>query len=172
MAATSPQTTATVATATLSLFEQRLLDEYQRDLPLSPAPFAEIGRQLGVGEDDVLAALNRLQKAGLIARVGATVRPHQAGYSTLAAMAVPPERLDEVAALVGGFAEVNHNYEREHRFNLWFVVVAADRAEVDAVVRAIEARSGLVVLDLPLIESFRLDLGFSLPWHSSRSTSD
>ena len=88
--------------------------------------------------------------------------PHGAGWSTLAAMAVPAHRLEEVAALVSARPEVNHNYEREHRINLWFVVAAPTEARVGEVLRGIEAATGLPVLDLPLVESYRLDLGFAL----------
>ncbi len=146
----------------LTALERHLLNDHQRDFPLTPRPFAEIGRQLGVDEETVLEAVARLQDGGLISRIGAVVRPHRAGSSTLAAMAVPEDRLDEVAALVSSYAEVNHNYEREHERNLWFVVTAPDRARVDAVLREITARTGLDVLDLPLVESYRLDLGFPL----------
>jgi DNA-binding Lrp family transcriptional regulator len=92
------------------------------------------------------------------------VTPHKAGWSTLAAMAVPPRRLEQVAELVSSYPEVNHNYEREHRLNLWFVVTGPDVQHVGSVLQAIEARSGLPVLDLPLVEAYRLDLGFPLQW--------
>jgi siroheme decarboxylase len=148
----------------LSPFERWLLAGFQRDLPLAPRPFAEIARRLGADEATVLDALRRLQKAGVISRVGAVFAPHGAGWSTLAAMAVPAYRLEEVAALVSACPEVNHNYEREHRINLWFVVAAPTEARVGEVLRGIEAATGLPVLDLPLVESYRLDLGFPLTW--------
>lgn len=149
----------------LSAFERRLLDEFQRDFPLTARPYAELARRLESDEETVLAALERLQRRGLIARVGAVVAPHRTGWSTLAAMAVPAERLDEVAAVVSGFAEVNHNYEREHALNLWFVVTGSDPARVRGVLDAISAETGLAVLDLPLVEAYRLDLGFPLQWN-------
>jgi DNA-binding Lrp family transcriptional regulator len=151
-------------TAALSELEKRLLDEYQHGFPLSPRPYQEIARQLGSDEAAVVAALKHLRKAGLISRIGAVVTPHKAGWSTLAAMAVPPERLEEVAELVSGYPEVNHNYQREHRLNLWFVVTGTDVLHVRSVLMAIEAHSGLAVLDLPLVEAYRLDLGFPLQW--------
>ena len=91
-------------------------------------------------------------------------RPRRVGHSTLAAMAVPPERLDAVAAIVTAMPEVNHNYQREHRFNLWFVVCASSAARVAAVLEALSAATGLKVLDLPLVEDFHIDLGFDLTW--------
>lgn len=146
----------------LTALERELLERFQRDLPLEPRPYAAMAEEFGCREADVLAALERLRAAGALARVGGVVRPHAAGWSTLAALAVPAERLDEVAALVSSCPEVNHNYEREHAFNLWFVVAAADRAAVRAVLEDIAARTGLEPLDLPLAEAFHIDLGFAL----------
>jgi len=143
--------------------EHALLNDWQRDFPLVPNPFAVIAERLGCDEESVLEAYRRLAEAGKVSRVGAVLRRGAVGDSTLAAMAVPPERLDEVAALVSGYAEVNHNYEREHRLNLWFVVTAESREGVSAVLAEIERCSGLPVLDLPMLESYFLDLGFELP---------
>jgi DNA-binding Lrp family transcriptional regulator len=146
----------------LSALEKCLLNEYQRGFPLCESPYAEIGRQLGVSETEVIDTLRSLQQRGLISRVGPVFKPNRAGASTLAAMAVPEARLDAVAALVSACDEVNHNYEREHHFNLWFVVTAPDAERVRAVLDDIEARTGIAVLDLPLECSFYIDLGFPL----------
>ena len=144
--------------------ERRIVDLYQRDFPLDVRPYAAIAARLGVSEATVIDALRRLGEHGTLSRVGAVVRPNRAGASTLAAMAVPAGRLDAVAALVSGCPAVNHNYEREHRLNLWFVVAAADRAAVDATLRDIEARTGLPVVDLPLEAAYHIDLGFTVRW--------
>jgi siroheme decarboxylase len=147
---------------TLTALEKVLLNDYQRDLPLCANPFDEIAQQCGVSTDEVLQTLASLQRRGLISRVGPVFVPRRAGASTLAAMAVPESGLDEIAGFVSGFDEVNHNYQREHLFNLWFVVTAVDQASVDAVLDTIEAVTGLEVLDLPLERAFYIDLGFPL----------
>ena len=148
----------------LSRLDRRLLDEYQRDFPLDPRPFATIAQELGVDEDLVLERLAYLKRFGALSRVGPVLRPNRIGASTLAALAVPADRLEEVAALVSAYPEVNHNYEREHAFNLWFVVTAGDRAAVDRVLADIASATGLEPLDLPMLEDFFIDLGFSLKW--------
>jgi DNA-binding Lrp family transcriptional regulator len=142
--------------------ERRLLNDYQRDFPLVPRPFAHIADALNLREEDVLTRLADLQAGGTVSRVGAVVRPNTVGASTLAAMAVPAERLQAVAELVSARPEVNHNYEREHALNLWFVVAAADQAAVQAVLDSIAAETGLPVIDLPLQTAYHIDLGFDL----------
>jgi len=147
-----------------SQLEQRLLNEFQHGLPLTAEPFADIARQLGVYETTVLETLQRLQTEGAVSRVGAVFRPNRIGASTLAAIAVPETELEQVADIVSSFAEVNHNYEREHRFNLWFVVVAEDEQQLQRVLQEIENSCGYTVLDLPLLNEHFIDLGFDLKW--------
>jgi siroheme decarboxylase len=142
--------------------EFRLLNEFQRDFPLCPAPYAELAARLGVGERTVLGGLEKLRREGKISRVGAVFAPKRIGASTLAAMAVAPERLAAVAATVNRFPEVNHNYEREHRYNLWFVVTAASEGRLQSTLQAIEEAAGHALLALPLLEEFHIDLGFPL----------
>jgi siroheme decarboxylase len=145
-----------------SELDRHLLNDFQHEFPLTPTPYADMARALGVSEDEVLARLAALQADGAVSRVGAVVRPNTVGVSTLAAMAVPAERLEEIAALVSGYTEVNHNYEREHRLNLWFVASALDGARLEAVLAGIAARSGIEVLSFPLVEDYHIDLGFDL----------
>ena len=150
--------------------EFRLLNEFQRDFPLCPAPFAELASRLGVAEKVVLGGLEKLRREGKISRVGAVFAPKRIGASTLAAMAVPPEQLDAVAAAVNRFPEVNHNYEREHRYNLWFVVTAGSEGRLQATLGAIEKAAGYPLLPLPLLEEFHIDLGFSLLGGKTKNT--
>jgi DNA-binding Lrp family transcriptional regulator len=144
---------------------RRIVDRYQDGLPLAPRPYAEMAAELGVTEAEVIAALESLEAQGALSRIGAIVPPNRVGASTLAAMAVPPDRLDAVADLVSRHEAVNHNYEREHAFNLWFVVTGPSRDAVEAALRDINAATGLTVLDLPLEEAFHIDLGFKVRWN-------
>ncbi len=147
-----------------SELEQRLLNDFQNGFPLTTNPYADIANELGVYETTVIENLQRLQSEGAISRVGAVFRPNRVGVSTLAAMAVPEDKIDEVAAIVNEFDQVNHNYEREHQFNLWFVVVAADSDELAETLKHIEQRCGYCVLDLPMLQDYFIDLGFKMQW--------
>lgn len=153
--------------------EARLLNDYQHDFPLVRAPFARIADELGRDEPWVRERLARWQGDGSVSRVGAVFRPGAVGVSTLAALAVPRGDLERVAHAVSARPEVNHNYEREHRYNLWFVVNARDAAGLHAALAAIERETGYVPLSLPLIEDYWIDLGFDLqrPAHGKREVS-
>lgn len=139
-----------------------LLNDWQRDFPIVPAPFAVLASRLGVSEAGVLARLSRMQQAGRITRVGATCAPNTVSASTLAALQADPKDLDRIAAIVGAEPGVNHSYLREDRWNLWFVVTGPNRAHVDGALARISRRTGQDVLDLRLIRPFNVDLGFSM----------
>ncbi len=152
-----------VPTNTFTDLEFALLNRFQRDFPLVSRPFAALAQQLDISENCVIGHLQQLQDRGAISRVGAAFRPNAIGASALAALAVPQDRLEEVAACVSAMPEVNHNYEREHRYNLWFVVTAATQQHLGEVLQRIEHSSGCgPVWALPLIEDFHIDLGFDL----------
>ena len=105
-----------------SMLEKRVLNDFQHELPLSATPFADMAERLGVSEDQVLKAVSRLQDIGVISRVGPVFTPNRIGVSTLAAMSIPQHELDCVARIISAFPEVNHNYERDHEFNMWYVL--------------------------------------------------
>jgi len=150
--------------ATVAPLDRRLLGEFQRAIPLSPTPFADMAATLGVDEEAVLARLARFQADGIVSRVGPVLAPNRVGASLLAAMAVPAGELEVVAEMISSIPEVNHNYEREHAYNLWFVVTARDGDHLEELLALVEARAGHAVLRLPMLESFHVDLGFELKW--------
>ena len=143
--------------------EFKLLNDFQRDFPLVARPYAELAHRLAVDEVTVLEVLKSMQERGLVSRIGAVFRPNVVGVSALAALAVPLKRMDDVAARVSAHPEVNHNYQREHHFNLWFVVTASSAEYLSALFLEIETACACgPVLVLPLLEQFHIDLGFSL----------
>ena len=136
-------------------FDFRLLKDFQRNFPLCPAPFAELAARLGVGEAAVLHRLEQLRREGTIARVGAVFAPKLIGASTLAAMAVPHERITAISAALARFPEVNHIDVRAHRYALWFVVTAGSEGRLQAALGAIAQATGLPVMPLPLLGEYR-----------------
>jgi len=149
----------------LTPLHKRLLNDYQRDFPLSPTPYQDIATELGVSEGEVIAAFAELDESDVITRIGPVIPPNRIGVSTLAAIAVPEAELESVAQLISAYPEVNHNYEREHRFNLWFVVIAADAQHLAQVLADIEQQCGYPVMSLPLLEDYFIDLSFKLDLH-------
>jgi DNA-binding Lrp family transcriptional regulator len=151
-------------TSSFSALEQRLLNDFQHDLPLSATPYADIAVQLGVSENEVLNTVYKLQHDGVISRVGPVFTPNRIGVSTLAAMSIPAQELECVARIISAFPEINHNYERDHEFNLWFVVTASSEEHLEIVLHEIEQHAGYPLMSLPMLEDYFIDLGFKLQW--------
>lgn len=145
-----------------STLEQHLLNDYQRDMSLSATPYADMAKQLGVSEEKILESINSLQDRGVISRVGPVFRPNRIGVSTLAAMAIPEQDVECVARIISAFPEVNHNYQREHEYNLWFVVTASSAEHLDIVLYEIEQHTEYPLMSLPMLDDYFIDLGFKL----------
>jgi len=154
----------------LSELHKHLLNDYQHDFPLSPTPYLDIANKLGVTEEAVLAAFSLLSEQDFISRIGPIIQPNLIGNSTLVAMAIPKEQLLEVATLISNIPEVNHNYEREHHFNLWFVLIANDMEQLSSIIDQIELKTNFKAMQLPLVEDFFINLGFQLDLDSQSNT--
>ncbi len=146
----------------LSTLHKQLLNNYQQDFPLSPTPYRDIADQLGVSEDDVLQAFQTLSEQQMISRIGPVIAPNKVGSSALVAMAVPEDDLRRVAEQISRYPEVNHNYERENRFNLWFVLIAGNEQHLQAVIADIEQQTGFKTMLLPMLADYYINLGFDL----------
>jgi DNA-binding Lrp family transcriptional regulator len=141
--------------------DKALLNDIQDGFPLTSRPFREIGERLGMPESEVVERMRRLLAEGALNRLGPVLNATaMGGARTLAAMRVPPARLEEIAAVVNSFDAVSHNYERGHHLNLWFVVSSEDASEVGRVLAAVEAKTGLPVMALPAIEEYFVEVKF------------
>ncbi len=149
----------------LDTIDKHLLNDFQQEFPLQSRPYQHLGQRLGISEEEVISRVGRLQDEGYISRVGAVFTPGKVGASVLAAMEVAPQEIENVASIINEFDGVNHNYEREHAFNLWFVVTAPDEASLAAILASMREKTGLDIMELPLLEPFHLDLGFELQWN-------
>jgi DNA-binding Lrp family transcriptional regulator len=137
-----------------------LVDEFQSGFPVEERPFRAVGEALGVSEEEALERVKRLRERGVFRRFGAVLNPPVIGSSTLAAVSAPEDRFDEVAEVINGYEQVNHNYRRSHDWNMWFVVTAASRETRDRILAEISERTGLEVLNLPMLTDYYIDLEF------------
>ncbi|QIB75779.1 Lrp/AsnC family transcriptional regulator [Halogeometricum borinquense] len=146
--------------ADLDEVDATLIDEYQSGFPVVERPFDVLGEVLGVSEDEALARVRSLREKGIFRRFGAVLNPPVIGSSTLAAVSAPEDRFEEVAEVINGYRQVNHNYRRDHEWNMWFVVTAASREKRDEILAEIEEQTGLTVLNLPMLTDYYIDLEF------------
>ena len=143
----------------LSETDRRIVNALQGGFPIVDRPFAEVAAGLEVGEDELIERVTRLREDGVLTRFGPMYDAVALGGAfTLCAMQVPEERFGEVATIVNALPEVAHNYRREHRLNMWFVLGTERPEQIDAAIALIEARTGLPVLNLPKLEEYFLEL--------------
>ena len=143
----------------LDVVDRKILNGLQGGFPITSRPYAAAAAALGLTESELLSRLEQMRADRIISRFGPLFDAEKLGGAvTLAAMAVPEPRFQEVADLVNGYPEVAHNYRRDHDLNMWFVVATDTPERIGEVLTQIESRTGLTVLDLPKEEEFFLEL--------------
>ena len=142
--------------------DRLLVDALQEGMPVCAHPFARVAEQAGVTEEVVVARLRRLLQDGSLSRFGPLFNVEAFGGSyVLAAMQIPDRDLEHIVGLLNAYPEVAHNYLREHRFNVWFVVAAPGPEQAEAVLRDIEQRTGLPVCRLPKVREYFVGARFA-----------
>ncbi len=140
----------------------QLFNAWQRALPLVSRPFDAMGAAFDLDGEQVRDALRLGLERGEISRIGGVFGIGSGGSGMLCAMQVPEHERDAVAVQINAEPGVNHNYAREHRLNLWFVVTASDGTQLSACVDRIDHATGHTALRLPMRRAYRIDLGFDL----------
>ncbi len=144
--------------------DRRILDALQYDFPLNERPFDILAARLGIDVEELWHRVERMRRDGTIRRLGASLDSRKLGFSsTLAAVSVEPGRVERAAEVIGGYAEVTHSYLRDHRFNIWFTIIARDAERIDAILEEIRTELSLppsAVLNLAMKRVFKLDARF------------
>ncbi len=139
--------------------DRRIIEALQEGFPICEHPYAAAAGSLGITEAELLERLRRLLERGVLTRFGPLYNADRmGGANVLAAMAVPEADFERISQIVNRQTEVAHNYRREHRLNMWFVVAADTPDKVDAALRRIEAESGLPVYRFPKEREYFVDL--------------
>ena len=141
--------------------DRKIVNALQGGLPICERPYAEAAAGFGLTEDELIARLKRLLADGVLTRFGPMYHAERLGGAlTLAAMKVPEHDFDRIAALVNAHPEVAHNYERQHEFNMWFVLATETPERIHEVITVIEGETGCQVFNLPKLEEFYVGLRF------------
>ncbi len=143
----------------LSQLERDFINNYQGNFPLEQRPFASIAEQLSCTEDKLIETVTNLKNQKLLSRFGPLYDAARLGGGlTLAAIAVPEEQYENVTEQVNSYAEVAHNYRREHELNMWFVLATETPEEIAQIISSIEKTTGLTVYNFPKQQEFYIGL--------------
>ncbi len=151
--------------------EETVLGTIQSGFPIVPDPYGTLAEQLGLERDEVEKALLDLREEGLVRRIGASFDSKRLGYSsTLCALAAPPERADEVAAIINAYPGVTHNYLRENRYNIWFTLITRSSEDRARILGQIVEQSGCGdLLDMPATKMYKIRVDFG-KGHGKKAT--
>ena len=143
--------------------DREMLAALQEGLPLTSRPFAAIADLLDWSEEEVIERLESLVRSGLVRKVGAVLNSKKLGAaSTLAAVDVPEDRVDEVADLINSYRGVTHNYLREGHPNIWFTMTERDADILRSNLDEIERDVGADVLRMPATRMFKIGVKYDL----------
>jgi DNA-binding Lrp family transcriptional regulator len=152
-----------------SLREQ-LDDPLQRDLikiieqgfPLVAQPYAEIGLQLVLTEQEVIERIENLQQSDLIKRIGVVVRHRRLGYQSNAMVVwdITDDQVVETGQCFGQFSFVTLCYQRprrlpQWRYNLFTMIHGQDRENVMININQMAVHCGLEKTDYEILFSKR-----------------
>ena len=145
--------------AVLDDLDRRIINALQGGFPIADEPYREVAETLGTTEAELLARLERLLASKVLTRFGPMFQIERlGGRFVLAALAVPEDRFAEVTERVNALPEVAHNYRREHRLNMWFVLATETPDGIADATRRIEAATGLTVFAFPKLREFFVDM--------------
>ena len=144
--------------------DRRIIKELQENFPLEINPYEVIADNLGMSVDQLWQRILALAESGVIRRMGFSIDSRKIGYSsTLAAVRVSQDSIDEASELISEYPQITHSYLREDDFNIWFTVIADDRDRVLVILEEIRDKLNLTeddVMDLPVEKLFKLDARF------------
>ena len=144
--------------------DKEILNRIQGEFPICEDPYGEIGAEVGITADDVLGRVKRLREEGIIRKVGPFFDAKRMGHkSTLCAVDVPEEKIEETAGIISGYVEVTHNYLRLGHPNIWFTLIARDEAEIERILAEISERAGVgPIRNLPARKMFKIKVDLKL----------
>ena len=130
--------------------DRRIVNALQGGFPITDEPFRAAATALGLDEEALIARIGRMLEANILTRFGPMFQVERMGGAfVLAALAVPEADFERVAEAVNALPEVAHNYRREHRLNMWFVLATESPGDIDAAIDRIERETGLPVFAFP-----------------------
>lgn len=149
----------------MNTLDKQILNIIQQNFPITEYPFKKIADLLNVSETIIIERINSLIEQKIIRRIGGVFSTRKLGFaSTLMAMNVPSERIDEVADYISSLDGVSHNYKRDDdKYNLWFTLMASSQPKLDSLITQIKDKTGINdILNLPVVEEIKIHVNFKL----------
>ena len=143
--------------------DRAIINQLQESFPIAERPYRAAAEDLGIGEGDLIQRLQRMLENKQLSRFGPMYHAERLGGGlSLCAMSIPEQAFEHVAEQVNAFDEVAHNYARDHRLNMWFVLATETPERIRGVLDEIERTTGYPVYNMPKEQEFFVGLKFEL----------
>ena len=143
----------------MDALDKTIINSLQGGFPVSETPFNDVATGLGIDESTLISRLEKLLADNILTRFGPMYDIQKLGGAfSLCAIRVPEERFEEVSDLVNSFDEVAHNYQRDHEFNMWYVLATETPEQITQINQMIEVQTHLKVYNMPKIQEFFVEL--------------
>ncbi|MDP2983391.1 MAG: hypothetical protein Q8O92_08685 [Candidatus Latescibacter sp.] len=142
----------------LTAKEKKLLSIIQSDIPIVERPYKQLSERIGWSERDVIESIRTLMQNGIIRAFSPVFEARLLGYvSTLVAVEIDKEKVDEFAAALFPINEITHNYLRDHAFAMWFTISAESETVVNSMLSWVEQYPGVRrVMNLPALKVYKV----------------
>lgn len=143
--------------------DRRLIAATQGGLPLTPEPYAEVARWLGLSEGEVIRRLSAMQKQGVIRRIALAPNHYALGMiaNGMSVWDIDDDKAEALGEKVGALAFVSHCYLRPRAlpdwpYNLFAMIHGHDKDEVEAKRQEIAALLGPACRSNDILYSTRI----------------
>ena len=117
--------------------DETLISLIQTGLPLTERPYADLGVQVGMTEEQVINRIAYLNESKIIKRFGVVVRHHELGYkaNAMTVWNIDDDKVSMLGTCMGEFDFVTLCYRRPRRlpewpYNLFTMIHGKDREHV------------------------------------------
>ena len=126
---------------------EKLIGLIQDGLAICPRPYADLAEKLACTEQDVIDAIERLRKNGVLKRFGVIVNHRRLGYAANAMVVwnIDDELVDDIGMKLAAVPAVTLCYQRPRRpphwpYNLFTMIHGKERDAVLGELQEIRAR--------------------------------
>ncbi|NLW76598.1 MAG: Lrp/AsnC family transcriptional regulator [Methanomicrobiales archaeon] len=130
-------------------FDQILLRELEKGIPLQSHPYSIIGERIGMAWEEVIQRIENLKQAGVIRRIRARINQRSVGIiaNALVGWKIPEEETDNVGKALAALPGVTHCYQRSivpgrWEYSLYTVHHGWSHEQVTQEIRMIAEKTG------------------------------
>ena len=142
--------------------KDEILYKIQKSFPLVQRPFEQIAKELNTTEDEVIKILKNEKENKIIRQTSAIFDTKKLGYtSSLVAFEIAAQNIDDAVLILNSHPGISHNYERNHKYNIWFTLAIAPNSKstledtIAALAKLTKAENYII---LPTLKLFKISV--------------